>query len=161
MIEGNLKSFFLPARAVACSMINRGLVNHGQSGSIMCVASISGMTSASNHVGYGAAKAGMINLVRTMAVEWGPHNIRVNAIAPGAIVTTRVRPDEKALARMKGLFPLGRPGCTDDIAKAVLFLSSDLASYVTGHTLPVDGGWTSTFLTHAAGPGNNLTRGNE
>lgn len=159
-IRLNLKSFFLPARAVARLMINRGVINQEQSGSILCVASISGMTSAPNHAGYGAAKAGMINMVRTMAVEWGPHNIRVNAIAPGAIVTARVQPDEKSLARMKGLFPLGRPGCTDEIGKAALFLSSNLASYVTGHTLPVDGGWTSTFLTHAAGTGNSLTRGN-
>lgn len=149
----NLKSFFLPARAVARLMIDRG-----QSGSILCVTSISGMTSAPNHAGYGAAKAGMINMVRTMAVEWGPHNIRVNAIAPGAIVTARVQPDEKALIWMKGLFPLGRPGSTDEIAKAALFLSSNLASYITGHTLPVDGGWTSTFLTHAAGTGSNQTR---
>lgn len=169
-IRLNLKSFFFPARAVARSIMNRRAVNQGQgdqaqakqeqSASILCVASISGMTSAPNHAGYGAAKAGMINMVRTMAVEWGPHNIRVNAIAPGAIVTARVQPDEHSLARMKGLFPLGRPGDADEIAKAALFLSSDLASYVTGHTLPVDGGWTSTFLTHAAGTGNNLTRGN-
>ncbi len=153
-IRLNLKSFFLPARAVARSMIQ-----NNKPGSILCVASVSGMTSAPNHAGYGAAKAGMVNMVRTMAVEWGPNNIRINAIAPGAIVTERVQPDEKALAFMGSLFPLGRPGTTDEIAKAALFLSSDLASYVTGHTLPVDGGWLSTFLTHAAGNSNQMSRG--
>ena len=109
--------------------------------------------SAPNHGGYGAAKAGLVNLVRTMAVEWGPHNIRVNAIAPGAIATARVQMTDEALQVMKQRFPLGRPGTTDEIAKGALFLLSDLASYTTGHTLNVDGGWMSTFLMHAAGPG--------
>lgn len=144
----NLTSFFLPAREVA-----RSMVEAGRPGAIVSVASVSGLTSAPNHAGYGAAKAGMVNLVRTMAVEWGPHNIRVNAIAPGAIATPRVQMTEDALAVMKQRFPLGRPGKTDEIAKAALFLLSDQSSYVTGHTLPVDGGWTSTFLMHAAGPG--------
>lgn len=144
----NLTSFFLPARAAARSMINGG-----RPGAIVSVASVSGLTSAPNHGGYGAAKAGLVNLVRTMAVEWGPHNVRINAIAPGAIVTPRIQMPEETLKVMKQRFPLGRPGSTDEIAKAALFLLSDLASYVTGHTLPVDGGWTSTFLMNASGPG--------
>ena len=144
----NLTSFFLPARATA-----RAMIEGGRPGAITCVSSVSGMTSAPNHAGYGAAKAGMINLIRTMAVEWGPHNIRINAIAPGAIATPRVQMTEEALTVMKQRFPLGRPGTTDEIAKGALFLLSDLASYVTGHTMPVDGGWMSTFLMHAAGPG--------
>lgn len=144
----NLTSFFLPARAVA-----RSMVAGNRTGAIVSVASVSGLTSAPNHGGYGAAKAGLVNLVRTMAVEWGPHNIRVNAIAPGAIATPRVPMPETALSVMKQRFPLGRPGSTDEIAKTALFLLSDLASYVTGHTLPVDGGWMSTFLMNASGPG--------
>lgn len=143
----NLTSFFLPARAAARSMIEGN-----RPGAIVSVASISGLTSAPNHGGYGAAKAGLINLVRTMAVEWGPHAIRINAIAPGAIATPRIQMSDAALSVMKQRFPLGRPGSTDEIAKTSLFLLSDLASYITGHTLPVDGGWTSTFLMNASGP---------
>jgi len=142
----NLKTFFFPARAVARSMIDGN-----RPGAIVCVSSVSGLTSAPDHGGYGAAKAGVVNMVRTMAVEWGPQNVRVNAIAPGAIATPRIEMNEEARKRVGGLFPLGRPGETDEIAKAALFLLSDLSSYVTGHTLPVDGGWLSTFLTHAAG----------
>lgn len=143
----NLTSFFLPARAAA-----RSMVAGNRPGAIVSVASVSGLTSAPNHGGYGAAKAGLVNLVRTMAVEWGPHAIRINAIAPGAIATPRVQMPGSALSVMKQRFPLGRPGATDEIAKTALFLLSDLASYVTGHTLPVDGGWTSTFLMNASGP---------
>ncbi len=143
----NLTSFFLPARAVA-----RAMIRDKRPGAIVSVASVSGLTSAPNHGGYGAAKAGLINLVRTMAVEWGPHAIRVNAIAPGAIATPRIQMSEAALATMKQRFPLGRPGTPDEIAKTALFLLSDQASYITGHTLPVDGGWMSTFLMNASGP---------
>lgn len=143
----NLTSFFLPARAVA-----RSMVAARRPGAIVSVASVSGLTSAPNHGGYGAAKAGLINLVRTMAVEWGPHDIRINAIAPGAIETPRVTMPDEARRVMQQKFPLGRPGTTDEIAKAAVFLLSDLSSYVTGHTLPVDGGWMSTFLMNASGP---------
>ena len=142
----NLKSFFLPARAAA-----RAMINGNRPGAIVCVSSVSGLTSAPNHAGYGAAKAGIVNMVRTMALEWGPANVRVNCIAPGAIATPRIQMGEDALAVMKDKFPLGRPGSTDEIAKAALFLLSDLASYVTGHTLPVDGGWLSTFLMRGSG----------
>lgn len=144
----NLTSFFLPARAVA-----RSLIAGGRPGAIVGVASVSGITSAPRHGGYGAAKAGMVNLVRSMATEWGRHGVRVNAIAPGAIETPRIQMPADAREKMARKFPLGRPGTTDEIGKAALFLLSDLASYVTGHTLPVEGGWLSTFLMHDAGGG--------
>ena len=141
----NLTSFFLPARAVA-----RSLIRNGKPGAIACVSSVSGLTSAPNHGGYGAAKAGMINLIRSMASEWGPHGIRVNAAMPGSCAAPRLvsTPDavEAMHASMKGKIPLGRAATPDELAKAILFLLSDLASYVTGHNLQVDGGWTSTFL---------------
>jgi len=140
----NLTSFFLPARAVA-----RSLIRNGKPGAIACVSSVSGLTSAPNHGGYGAAKAGMINLIRTMAAEWGPHGIRVNAAMPGSCATPRLDFGEAGLAKMKELLPLGRPATPDELAKAILFLLSDLASYVTGHNLWVDGGWNSTFLMQA------------
>ncbi len=137
----NLTSFFLPARVVAKAMIK-----NRTAGSITCVSSLSGVTSSPNHGAYGAAKAAMIQLVRTMAVEWGPFGIRVNSIAPGAIETERVTFDENRRAFMADRLPLGRPGRTDEVAKAALFLASDLASYTTGHTLTVDGGWGATYL---------------
>jgi NAD(P)-dependent dehydrogenase (short-subunit alcohol dehydrogenase family) len=75
-----------------------------------------------------------------------PH-IRVNGVAPGAIQTKRVTPTEERLAAVTRRLPMARMGSIDEIAKGVLFLSSDLASFVTGHMLAVDGGWMSQFLT--------------
>ncbi|MGE3690821.1 MAG: SDR family NAD(P)-dependent oxidoreductase [Novosphingobium sp.] len=148
----NLTSFFLPARAVA-----RSLLKNGKPGAIACVSSVSGLTAAPNHAGYGAAKAGMINLVRTMADEWGPYGIRVNAAMPGSAATPRLTLNEAGQAAMnaamKAKIPLGRAATPDELAKAILFLLSDLASYVTGHNLHVDGGWTSTFLMQSIGEG--------
>ena len=148
----NLTSFFLPARAVG-----RSLLKYKKSGAIACVSSVSGLTSAPNHAGYGAAKAGMINLVRTMADEWGPYGIRVNAAMPGSAATPRLVLDEAGKAgmnaAMKAKIPLGRAADPDELAKAILFLLSDLASYITGHNLHVDGGWTSTFLMQGQGKG--------
>ncbi|MCX7865222.1 MAG: SDR family oxidoreductase [Novosphingobium sp.] len=137
----NLTSFWNPARAVA-----RSLIAHGKPGAIACVSSVSGLTAAPNHAGYGAAKAGMINLVRTMANEWGPHGIRVNAAMPGVANTLRLQMSEEQIAHFRNRLPLGRPADPDELAKAIVFLLSDLASYVTGHNLHVDGGWTSVFL---------------
>ncbi len=139
----NLRYFFLAARAVAGSLIKRG-----KPGAMVCIASVSGIQSAPNHASYGAAKAGLMNLVRTMAVEWAPHDIRVNAIAPGSIATPRIPETSESIERTRqGLIPAKRRGTTDEIGKAALFLASDLASYVTGHTLPVDGGWMAAFLS--------------
>lgn len=148
----NLTSFFLPARAVG-----RSLLKNKKPGAIACVSSVSGLTSAPNHAGYGAAKAGMINLVRTMADEWGPYGIRVNAAMPGSAATPRLTLNEEGKAQfnavMKAKIPLGRAADPDELAKAILFLLSDMASYITGHNLHVDGGWTSTFLMQGQGKG--------
>jgi NAD(P)-dependent dehydrogenase (short-subunit alcohol dehydrogenase family) len=145
----NLTSFFIPARAVA-----RSLIRSGKPGAIACVSSVSGLTAAPNHGGYGAAKAGMINLVRTMANEWGQHGIRVNAAMPGSCATPRLNFGEEGRARMKEMLPLGRPAEPDELAKALVFLVSDLASYVTGDNLRVDGGWTSRFLMQGTSSGS-------
>jgi NAD(P)-dependent dehydrogenase (short-subunit alcohol dehydrogenase family) len=138
----NLRYFFVAAQAVAKSMLKAG-----RPGSIVCIASVSGLESAPHHAAYGAAKAGLVSLVRSMATEWSPHGIRVNAVAPGAIVTPRIPllPADKERAMCAPL-PMQRRGTSDEIGKAVLFFASDLASYVTGQTLAVDGGWTSVFL---------------
>jgi 3-oxoacyl-[acyl-carrier protein] reductase len=138
----NLRYFFLCAREVATAMIRRG-----DPGAIVGIASVDGQRSAPMRGAYGAAKAGLISLVQTMAVEWAAHNIRVNAIAPGHIVTPRLYDTpQRAEGYANSLLPVRRRGVTDDIGKAALFLASDLASYITGTTLDVDGGLLAANL---------------
>jgi NAD(P)-dependent dehydrogenase (short-subunit alcohol dehydrogenase family) len=136
----NLRYFFLAAREVARSLLAREAP-----GSIVCVASVDGLVSAPNHAAYGAAKAGLVNLVKTMAVEWSGRGIRVNAVAPGGIVTPRIPfAGEEAERKSMALLPMQRRGTVDEIAKAVVFFLSDLSPYVTGETLAVDGGYVAT-----------------
>jgi NAD(P)-dependent dehydrogenase (short-subunit alcohol dehydrogenase family) len=136
----NLRYFFLAAREVARSLLQREAP-----GSMVCVASVDGIVSAPNHASYGAAKAGLVSLVKTMAVEWSGRGIRVNAVAPGGIVTPRIPfAGEEAERRSMALLPMQRRGTVEDIAKAVAFFLSDLSPYVTGQTLAVDGGYTAT-----------------
>jgi 3-oxoacyl-[acyl-carrier protein] reductase len=133
----NLRYVFIAAREFARSLIARGA--HG---SLVTIASVDGLRSARNHAAYGAAKAGLANLVRTMAQEWAPHGIRANCVAPGAVVTPRLpleSPDQEAAGM--AMVPMQRRGTTAEIAKAVTFFLSDMATYVTGQTLAVDGGY--------------------
>jgi 3-oxoacyl-[acyl-carrier protein] reductase len=147
----NLRYFFLCAKQVATAMIKRG-----NSGAILGIASVDGQRASPMRGAYGAAKAGLISLVQTMAVEWAPHNIRVNAIAPGHIVTPRLYDTpQRAEGYARSLIPMRHRGNTDDIGKAALFLLSDLASYITGTTLDVDGGLMAANLFPAGLPGNN------
>lgn len=116
-------------------------------GSLVFIASVSGITSAPMHSPYGAAKAGLMSLVRSMAVELGPSGVRVNAVAPGVVWTPRVSQylGEEGRELQSANAPLRRVAEPKDIAAAALFLSTDLASYVTGHTLVVDGGVGAKF----------------
>ena len=116
-------------------------------GTMVFVASVSGITSAPRHGAYGAAKAGLMSLVRTAAVELGPEGVRVNAVAPGVVWTPRVSVflGDEGRARNEANTPLRRIAQPADIAAAILFLSSDLAGYVTGQTLVVDGGVGAKF----------------
>jgi NAD(P)-dependent dehydrogenase (short-subunit alcohol dehydrogenase family) len=122
-------------QAVAKVMIDNG------GGSIVNVASTAGLTGAPFHVAYGTAKAGVVALTRTMAVEWGPHGIRANVIAPGTINTPRAKPMPPD-RRDRVAIPLHRRGEPAEIASVALFLVSDLSSYVNGQLIPVDGGMT-------------------
>jgi Dehydrogenases with different specificities (related to short-chain alcohol dehydrogenases) len=133
----NMRYFFVTARAVAASMIARGV-----GGALVCVGSVDGIVGSPMHAPYGAAKAGLMHLVKSMAAEWGRHGIRANAVAPGSITTPRLpeTPESKALME-RSVLPIGRAGTTRDVAGAVLFLASGLSEYVTGHTLAVEGGW--------------------
>jgi NAD(P)-dependent dehydrogenase (short-subunit alcohol dehydrogenase family) len=103
---------------------------------------VSGLTSAPQHAAYGAFKAALMSLVRSGAVELGPHGVRVNAVAPGVVWTPRVSAylGEEGRSRNAANAPLRRVALPADIAAAILFLASDLSAYVTGQTLVVDGG---------------------
>ncbi|MBP1687876.1 MAG: family oxidoreductase [Deltaproteobacteria bacterium] len=116
-------------------------------GSMVFIASVSGLTAAPNHAAYGAAKAGLMAWVKSLAVELGPHSVRANAIAPGSILTPRIEAQlsQAQIDASVALTPLRRPGVPPDIASVALFLSSDLASFITGQTLIVDGGVTAKF----------------
>lgn len=127
----------------------RQLVEQGRGGSVVAVSSVSGLASAPFHAPYGAAKAGIMSLTRSLAIELAPQGIRVNNVAPGAVATPRVVERVKAQAptpnSQRSRAPLGRMGEPDEIAKVVVFLSSDLASYVSGQTIVVDGAATAQF----------------
>jgi NAD(P)-dependent dehydrogenase (short-subunit alcohol dehydrogenase family) len=147
----NLRYFFLVAREVATTMIARG-----NAGAIVGIASVDGQRASPMRGVYGAAKAGLISLVQTMAVEWAPHHIRVNAIAPGHIVTPRLfDTPQRVDLYADSLLPMRHRGETDDIGKAALFLASDMARYITGTTLDVDGGLLAANLFPRGLPGNN------
>jgi NAD(P)-dependent dehydrogenase (short-subunit alcohol dehydrogenase family) len=116
-------------------------------GTMVFIASISGLSGAPGHAAYGAAKAGLMAWVRSLALELGPLGIRANAVAPGSILTPRraqAYSDERN-AQVQRAIPLGRRGNPSEIAAAALFLSSPLSSYLCGQTLVVDGGVTARF----------------
>jgi NAD(P)-dependent dehydrogenase (short-subunit alcohol dehydrogenase family) len=132
-----LKSVYLCSKAVLPSMIER------RTGVIVNIASVNGLSALGNEA-YSAAKAGVINLTQGIAVRYGAHGIRCNAIAPGTIRTPvwteRVARDPKVFERLVKWYPLGRVGEPDDVANAAMFLASDEASWITGTVLCVDGG---------------------
>jgi NAD(P)-dependent dehydrogenase (short-subunit alcohol dehydrogenase family) len=140
----NLESTFLCSREAGVRMIRRG-----KGGSIINISSIAGISALGrgNFV-YSVTKGGINQLTRELAVEWSPHQIRVNAILPAQILTPALEHmfadprlnTERLRERLLAGIPLGRLGVPDDVAKAAIFLASDAAAFVTGHLLPVDGG---------------------
>ena len=119
--------------------VARAMIAGGGGGAMVNVSSVSSLASQPFLAAYGAAKAGLNSLTRTMAVEWGGHGIRVNAVAPGTITTPRAG-DHESLEAAKRAIPLGRRGHPAEIAAAAVFLISPQASYITGQVLAVDGG---------------------
>ena len=142
LFTANLETTFFMSQAVAAE-----IRRNQNPGSIVSISSISGMNTAPFHIAYGTAKAAVVAMTRTMAVELAQDNIRVNAVAPGVTATaasltyTGDDPD-----RDRQAIAMGRRGTPEEQAGAILFLLSDLSSYITGQTLLVDGGlnlkWT-------------------
>jgi NAD(P)-dependent dehydrogenase (short-subunit alcohol dehydrogenase family) len=137
-----LRHVFYLTRAVG-----RQMLAQGSGGAIVSIASVSGLSSAPLHGAYGAAKAGLIALTKTLAVELAASGVRVNSVAPGAVRTPRLMEitTEEHRTESARHVPLGRLGEPEEIAKVVLFLASDLSSYVTGQTIVADGGATAQF----------------
>jgi len=137
LLRANLGSVLLCTQRVA-----RAMVDAGGGGSIVNIASIEGTRAAPGFAAYAAAKAGVISLTRTAALELAPHGIRVNCLAPDITLTEgllAVAPAAQA-AQLRFVVPMGRPGHVDEMAGATVFLASALSSYVTGQTIHVDGG---------------------
>ncbi len=139
----NVDGLFYVTRMVAPEMVAR------KSGSIVNVASWMGKSGVAAYGAYCASKFAVVSLTQSLACEIGEHGVRVNAVGPGLIVDTKMRDESEVLRKAEGLpsameraqsIPLRRPGYPDDIAKAVLFLASDQADYITGETISVTGG---------------------
>ena len=142
VIETNLVAPFELARIAAIEMIEQ------KSGCIINIASTLGLVGLGQipDAAYAASKGGLVNLTRELAAQWARHGVRVNAIAPGYFeteMTGGMLRDEKALQWVARKDPMGRPGRSGELDGALLYLASDASSYVTGHILAVDGGWTA------------------
>jgi len=136
----NLRSAYLCSKAAGKHMVAQ------HSGKIVNIASITGLTGQPMRTAYAPSKAAMLNLTKALAVEWGPYNINVNAVAPGYVMTDLVRNfisqgkvNEEAMLKRT---PLGRLSAPEDIAEAVMFLASDAARNITGIHIAVDAGWS-------------------
>ena len=136
----NVNATFGVIRTVGASMVERA------SGSVVNVSSIGAVRALPRLAPYTASKAALASMTRSMAIEWASRGVRVNAVAPAYIETEMTAAvNERPRLRQSGIdrTPMGRWGQPEEVAWAVVFLVSDAASYVTGHTLFVDGGWTS------------------
>jgi NAD(P)-dependent dehydrogenase (short-subunit alcohol dehydrogenase family) len=148
IVRVDLTGLFLMSRAAAAPMLRQ------RSGRIINIASVVGLVPLRLQSAFVAAKGGVINLTRSMALELGPQGVLVNGIAPGSIMTEGTRQlfygeDGKFrdfAATLLAHIPVGRPGTPEEVAHAALFLAAPESSYINGHILTVDGGWTAGYL---------------
>ena len=147
LLAVDLTGLYVTSKAGARVMRSQG------SGRIINIASVAGIVPLRLQSAFVAAKAGVINLTRSMAIELGPCGILVNAIAPGSTLTEGTKrlfygeggTFRDSVQKLLDHIPLGRPATTDEIAHAALFLAAPESSYITGHVLTVDGGWTAGY----------------
>lgn len=143
ILQTDLKGVFL------CSQIIGQVMCAQNSGKIINIASTAGIEGMPLLAAYAAAKAGVINLTKTLALEWASRNVNVNAVAPGIFevgVGEPIFKNEKIMNSWLSHVPKGRMGKKEEISGAVVFLASEWANYITGHVLVVDGGWTAGHL---------------
>lgn len=148
IVNIDMTGTFLVSRSASRAMIRQG------SGNIVNILSVVGLVPLRLQSAFVAAKAGAANLTRSMALELGPQGIRVNGVAPGSILTDSTRPlfygegarYGSAAKELMTHIPLGRPGRPEEVANAVRFLASPESSYVNGHILTVDGGWSAGYM---------------
>lgn len=144
----DLDGLYLMSRAALRPMLAQG------GGRLVNIASVVGLAAMRLQSPFVAAKAGVVHLTRSMALELGPQGISTNAVAPGSVMSEGTRSlfygDDGKFAARTGEFmrhvPLGRPGTAEEIAEAVLFLASPAAGYINGQVLAVDGGWTAGYM---------------
>lgn len=138
VVRVNLRGIFLAMKYEIPAMLASG------GGAIVNMSSTAGLMGVPGIASYVASKHGIIGLTKTAAVDYAQHNIRVNAMAPGPILTHRLQNVPDAMReRMVGPVPMHRLGQPEEVAATVIWLCSDQASYLTGATIPVDGGWTA------------------
>lgn len=138
VLDVNLRNQFVLAQAIGSAMVERG------GGRVIFTASLLSFQGGINVPGYTAAKSGIAGLVKALSNEWSASGVTVNAIAPGYIATDNtaaLRADENRSQSILERIPAGRWGRPDDLQGATVFLASPAAAYVTGVTLPIDGGW--------------------
>ena len=143
----NVMAINLRSQVVLCNhalpLIAQGAEHSGVSGSAIIISSLSGLRGNGRISAYALAKAGLAQLARNLAVEWGPRAVRVNAISPGFIATELSGPlmqDQTFMERRMAMTPLRRAGTPQEVAGAAVFLASPAGAFVTGHNLVVDGG---------------------
>ncbi len=141
VVAVNMTGVFLCARAAA-----RHMIAAGKGGAIVSTGSIMSLSGGGLYpnISYQTTKGAIVNMTRALAIEWAPHGIRVNAVAPTYVRTRFIAPllaDPALVARIEAMTPLRRLAEPEEVAAAILFLASPAASMITGHTLPVDGGF--------------------
>jgi 2-dehydro-3-deoxy-D-gluconate 5-dehydrogenase len=140
VLDIDLKGVFFTCQAAARGMVVR------QKGSIVAIASQNGVVGMEERAAYCAAKAGVVNMVRVLALEWAKVGVRVNAVGPTFVetaLTQRALDNPETRAGILSRIPMGRLGTAQEVANAVLFLASPAASLITGTCLLADGGWTA------------------